>query len=149
MRFCFERIPLISRMMSFNSSWHWSKYVFKPATPFSMASSTCCVQYVWPTQRTVWPGHSRTQTVLALIWYAMIAWCTMWRTLFRISDSSSINHFSTCPLAMEVDMISRILTSSPSVDRIASTSSSSLNFSRAMPSKHFFKCGCTLKNNFV
>lgn len=63
--------------------------------------------------------------------------------------SNSISHFSTCPLVARVDIASIKSTSSPSVDRIASTSRSSSNLNECIPSKHFLKCGCTLNNVII
>lgn len=63
--------------------------------------------------------------------------------------SNSISHFSTCPLVARVDIASIRSTSSPSVDRIASTSRSSSNLNECIPSKHFLKCGCTLNNVII
>ena len=144
MRFCFDNLPLINDIMSFSSVWHCSKYFFNPWTSNNIASSIRRVQYILPTQRIVWPGQSSTQTFLNLIGYAWIASITSLRILFRIIVSNSINHFSTCPLAAAVDILSISLTSSSSVDIMASTSRSSSKFKRCMPSKHFFKCGWTL-----
>lgn len=58
--------------------------------------------------------------------------------------SSSKSHFSTCPLALEVEMTSRSCTISPSLLFMWVISSTSVNNTLAMPSKHFFRWGCTL-----
>lgn len=58
--------------------------------------------------------------------------------------SSSKSHFSTCPLALEVEITSRSCTISPSLLFMWVISSTSVNNTLAMPSKHFFRWGCTL-----
>ena len=68
---------------------------------------------------------------------------TLWSELI-MSLSSSSSHFSTCPRALEVEMTSRSWTSSPSLLFMCVMSSTSVNSSLAMPSKHFFRWGCTL-----
>lgn len=104
------------------------------------------VQYVLPTQSIVCPGQSKTHNLLSFVGYACIARYTSFLTLSLIILSNSISHFSTCPLVASVDIASIRSTSSPSVDRIASTSRSSSNLNECIPSKHFLKCGCTLKD---
>ena len=59
---------------------------------------------------------------------------------------SSSSHFSTWPRALAVEMVSWSGTTSPSELFMATMSSVSVNSRLAMPSKHFFKCGCTLQD---
>ena len=67
----------------------------------------------------------------------------------RIMPSSCSSHFSTCPLASDVEMTVSSSTSSFSLERMWVMSRSSVKVRRAMPSKHFFKCGCTRVGSFV
>ena len=62
---------------------------------------------------------------------------------------SSSNHFSTCPRASAVEILRFNGTISPSELFMWVMSSSSVNSSLAIPSKHFFKWGCTLAKNFI
>ena len=61
-----------------------------------------------------------------------------------MSASSSSSHFSTWPRALAVEITSCSWTTSPSLLFICVISSRSVNSSVAIPSKHFFRCGCTL-----
>lgn len=62
-----------------------------------------------------------------------------------MSDSSSSNHFSTWPLAFDVEMVSLKRTTSPSLLFMWVISKVSVNSRLLIPSKHFFKWGCTLE----
>lgn len=70
---------------------------------------------------------------------------TLW-TDFTIAASSSTSHFSTWPLAADVEIVSMSSTISPSLLFMCVISNASVNSTRAIPSKHFFKWGCTLEN---
>ncbi|TNN79441.1 hypothetical protein EYF80_010255 [Liparis tanakae] len=61
--------------------------------------------------------------------------------------SSSRSHFSTWPRALDVEMTSSSCTTSPSLLFMWVMSSSSVNTTLAMPSKHFFRWGCTLEES--
>ena len=56
-----------------------------------------------------------------------------------MSSCSSSSHFSTCPLAFEVDIVSFRGTTSPSELFMCVMSKVSVNSSDAIPSKHFFR----------
>lgn len=66
-----------------------------------------------------------------------------------MSDSSSRSHLSTCPLAFAVLMLSLSSMTSPSLLFMWVISRVSLNSKRAIPSKHFFKWGWTLKKSRI
>lgn len=73
---------------------------------------------------------------------------TLW-TDATMSASNSSNHISTWPLALEVAIMSLSWITSPSLLFMWVMSRVSVNSRRLMPSKHFFRWGCTLnpKNN--
>ena len=62
-----------------------------------------------------------------------------------ISSCNSSNHFSTCPLAFDVEITSFSGTTSPSELFIWVISSVSVNSREAIPSKHFLRWGWTLQ----
>lgn len=70
---------------------------------------------------------------------------TLW-TDFSIAASSWTSHFSTWPLASDVEIVSMSSTVSPSLLLMCVISNTSVNSTLAIPSKHFFKWGCTLEN---
>lgn len=68
---------------------------------------------------------------------------TLWME-FTMAASSSTSHFSTCPLALAVDIVCMSSTTSPSLLFMCVISRTSVNSTLAIPSKHFFKWGVTL-----
>ena len=58
--------------------------------------------------------------------------------------SSSSSHFSTWPLALDVEMVFSSSTTSPSLLDMWVMSNTSVKTTLAMPSKHFFRWGFTL-----
>ena len=71
--------------------------------------------------------------------------CLTSRKLSNIKFCNSNSHFSTCPRASAVDIVDFKGTTSPSELFMWVMSNSSVNSNFAIPSKHFFKCGWTLK----
>lgn len=78
-------------------------------------------------------------------WYLEIFKHTWALTLRFMYVSNSTSHFSTWPLAAEVLITSSKTTCSPSEEIIEVTSMVSVKCNFAIPSKHFFRWGCTLK----
>lgn len=75
---------------------------------------------------------------------AMTSWI-----LLSIRSSTWMSHFSTAPLAADVEMRAISSTRSPSELYMALISRLDRNSNLAMPSKHFFRCGWTLSGSLV
>ena len=70
-------------------------------------------------------------------------------TDISIMSCTCSSHFSTAPRASDVEIVWLILTFSPSLLNMAWISSLLSNSSLAMPSKHFFRWGCTRSGSLV
>lgn len=70
-------------------------------------------------------------------------------TLLSMMSSTCTSHFSTAPRASDVEIHSMSSTRSPSLLNMAWMSRLGRKSSLAMPSKHFFKWGCTRMGSLV
>ncbi|RNA24725.1 hypothetical protein BpHYR1_026639 [Brachionus plicatilis] len=98
---------------------------------------------------TTCPGHSWTQSSRGSLAYLVLASSITSRTDSSITFWTCRSHFSTAPLASAVFIDWLNFTFSFSLLNIACMSSLESNSSLAMPSKHFFKCGCTRIGSLV
>lgn len=125
---------------------HLSRPITYPLTPFSLWISLKTLITV--TRCIKWNKDLNLKQKVQMSFTSLERLITSLMLLSMMS-STCTSHFSTAPRASEVEIFSMSSTRSPSLLYMAWMSRLGRKSSLAMPSKHFFKWGCTRMGSLV